>query len=791
MESRSMRRRMRLTVGIVLGLLPTGILPISCVDTSRPNRDATGGRSAAHSGGAGGEDATATGGILADGIVVNSCGDEIDTATDGTAGTTSIGPYLWKSVAIRGGGFVDGIVFSPVEKDLVYARTDMGGAYRWEPAMTGWVALTDWVSRSINNQIGIESIAADPIDANVVYLAAGTYPTAGNGVILRSIDRGATFAKQDIGVRMGGNSDGRSMGERLAIDPNLTSTLYFGSRAAGLMRSVDSGGTWTNVSSFPTLGGMTANGTPLGLSFVLVDPKSGVPGSGSSTIYVGVADVAQGNNLAVSTDAGTTWQSPGGGPTQQMPHHAALDGSGALYLAYDNGPGPNDITAGAIWKYEPAKRLWSDVTPNRGGYGYGGVAVDAAHPGTVVASTLDWWNPDEIYRTTDGGISWIAVGRNARHNPNGAEWLRWGRGGCAAPSFSGWMGDIEIDPFDSNHVMYVTGQGVWTSRNLNSTTVSKIVWTFEDRNLEQTAVIDMVASVHGAFLSCVGDIAGMRHDNLEQPSPTGMYSNPKFGNCSSLDFAGLNPDVVVRSGTLDSAKPGGGHSTDNGRTWKPFPTLPPNAVSTGDGGRVAVSADGTTVIWTLPNSPPAYSTDGGVSWSAVVGLAPGARVVADRQNPGKFYAYLYAGSVGTVYASSDSGKTFATATNGVSFKARGHLVAAFGREGDLWLVTNDTLYHSSSSGENFAAVSGVKNAYALGFGSAATAGSYPAIYLYGTVGSTTGLYRSDDQALTFTLISDDAHQFGTAVAVAGDETIYGRVYVGTNGRGVIYGDPSQ
>ncbi|HTB60907.1 MAG TPA: hypothetical protein VLC06_23710, partial [Polyangia bacterium] len=47
--------------------------------------------------------------------------------------------YNWKNVVVLGGGFVSGIVFSPVEKGLVYARTDVGGAYRWDAAGKAWV----------------------------------------------------------------------------------------------------------------------------------------------------------------------------------------------------------------------------------------------------------------------------------------------------------------------------------------------------------------------------------------------------------------------------------------------------------------------------------------------------------------------------------------------------------------------------------------------------------------------------------------------------------------------------
>ena len=54
--------------------------------------------------------------------------------------------------------------------------------------------------------------------------------------------------------KFGGNEPGRSMGERLAVDPNNNSVLYFGSRTDGLWRSEDYGATWSRVESFPVEG---------------------------------------------------------------------------------------------------------------------------------------------------------------------------------------------------------------------------------------------------------------------------------------------------------------------------------------------------------------------------------------------------------------------------------------------------------------------------------------------------------------------------------------------------------
>jgi len=70
---------------------------------------------------------------------------------DSATPPAATGPYLWKNVNITAGGFVSGIVFSPAQKDVVYARTDIGGAYRWNPAAKRWMPLLDWVTRANAN----------------------------------------------------------------------------------------------------------------------------------------------------------------------------------------------------------------------------------------------------------------------------------------------------------------------------------------------------------------------------------------------------------------------------------------------------------------------------------------------------------------------------------------------------------------------------------------------------------------------------------------------------------------
>jgi len=102
--------------------------------------------------------------------------------------------YTWKNVAIGGGGFVSAIIPSKKEQNLVYARTDVGGAYRWNASTSSWVPLLDWVSEDQVGFLGVEALAIDPQLPNRVYMLVGiSYFNNGKTAILRSNDYGNTF----------------------------------------------------------------------------------------------------------------------------------------------------------------------------------------------------------------------------------------------------------------------------------------------------------------------------------------------------------------------------------------------------------------------------------------------------------------------------------------------------------------------------------------------------------------------------------------------------------------------
>lgn len=325
-------------------------------------------------------------------------------------------PYTWKSVVMKGGGFIDGVMFNPTQPGLAYCRTDVGGAYKWDNQAKIWVQLLNWVAD--DNLEGTESVATDPIDPQRVYIAAGMHQTD-QAAILRSMDQGKTFQTVNVPFRMGGNENGRGVGERLAIDPNANDILYFGSRAAGLWTSKDAALTWNKVDNFPSATSPAApaatgrgrgGGSGVGLSFVVFDPSTGTRGKATQTIYVGSTD-AGASHLFRSTDAGQTWQPVPGQPADLMAVHAGFDTQGIMYAVYGNSPGPGGTTVGAVWKFNPKDGAWTDITPVKGPDripgGYGGLGIDRQHPDTLVVASLNRKDTkpgseddDRIYRTS-------------------------------------------------------------------------------------------------------------------------------------------------------------------------------------------------------------------------------------------------------------------------------------------------------------------------------------------------------------------------------------------------------
>jgi photosystem II stability/assembly factor-like uncharacterized protein len=715
-------------------------------------------------------------------------------------------PYVWRNVVVGGGGFAPNIIYSPVEKGLAYLRTDMGGAYRWDERAQTWIPLQDGMR--IGSYMGIESIAPDPKDPDTVYVAAGMH-YGGESAIMRSADRGTTWQVTPVSFKMGGNEDGRGLGERLAVDPNRTSILLFGSRHDGLQRSDDSGTTWRKVESFPHKGlGVPANWRTrhAGVSFVLFDPKSG-GNAGSSIIYAAVADPAE-HHLYRSRDGGQSWSPVAGEPSPNMlPAKAALDNQGNLFVAYSTSIGPNEVKGGSVWRLETGSDRWTNITPKEpvGSVGgYMGISVDRTRPGRLAVATMNRWQPgDTIWLSNDDGQHWTSLRERSERNIRISPFLTFGE---KEAEFGHWLAALAFDPFDGDRLSYATGATVYQTQDANR---GKLLWKPWVHGIEQTAVITMISPTGGApLISGFGDISGFVHDRLDV-SPPYMHTNPRLPNTNNLDYAGLAPIIVVRSGSVQSRMPVDATlawSSDGGHHWQPL-KVPPMGVAggplerydtTGDA-PIDVSADGSTFIVSTPTV--VTTRDRGKTWHPAEGL-DGARAIADKVDPNLFYAVDF--ETNQILASRDGARTFAPApATGLPkpFKRVGRtdreaqpaLVATPGTRGELWFLTGYRLYRSTDAGSSFQLVSPDDIGIELfGFGKAAPNGAVPAIYAAAEKAGVPGIYRSVDGGKSWTRINDDQHQWGLRFrALTGDPRTFGRVYLATDGRGILYGEPLQ
>lgn len=453
--------------------------------------------------------------------------------------------FKWSTVNMGGGGFVSAVIASPIEEGLFYARTDVGGAYRWDESTSSWVSMMDWVDVSERGLLGVEAIAVDPKAEGTVYMMAGTsYWNEGRSAFLRSKDRGnswevlytwdTTGAKGHKVASFGvhGNGMGRGNGEALAIDPNDSDIMFYGSKNKGLWKSTNNGTSWTHVDAWTEAAGSDTTWNGSGFSFVQYAPGS------SDVLYAGF--LREGSttnntfeNVFTSTDGGETWKAlpipdslratAGGSLVRLMPQRAIVSNDGSFLMAtFADGAGPHTMAwdegwgmiydgfgRGAVLKYDVASNTWSDASPENllyydgekyddldlasGAYQYtvpyGGIAINPNNSNEIAITTegyggAQYWKladgtydmdgqwGTQIYYSTDGGETWVqSFAYNVTTvtmDANGIGWMN--------NSSIHWSGSLAIDPFNSKRIFVTSGNGVFRTEDISAYTLADAPW---------------------------------------------------------------------------------------------------------------------------------------------------------------------------------------------------------------------------------------------------------------------------------------------------------------------------
>ncbi len=699
-------------------------------------------------------------------------GNESDQNNGGGASVpVSDSNWNYSQFAMGGGGFVSG-VFSTSEEGLYYARTDVGGAYRWDKTDGRWKSISYNITEEDVGLLGIDGFAADPDEPNKIYLLAGTsYFSNGKTCIMISHDYGETYETVDVTdkIKAHGNGMGRQNGERIAIDPVNNDIIYVGGRTGGLIKSTDGGKTWNTLQSLTDATKVnTANGN--GICSIVVDPDSS-NGSECTKVYAAISKNGE-DNVWVSNDGGTSWNAVSGLPTNLYPQRMRLDGQGNILITYGATEGPHgDGGDGGIKRLNIADGTVESIEPINSRFG--DVVVDPTNPQRMVAVTENRWvaQPngsfgDEFFRTTDGGKTWESINEKMTMTDGGIPWMN----GYAIH----WCGCLMIDPFDSNKIKVVSGNGVFGCDNIWDDSPE---FYFDSKGIEETVPYELVTIPDGPIITSIGDYDGFVN---ESPFEYGNVHSSKIGSTTSIAAAFGAPDVWVKAGGGDV---GFYYTLDGGENWKQAKSKP----ESGSGkGSVSVSADGKRFFW-APESGVSlyYSDDNGDTWTASEGVHITNYVVCDTVNPN----YVYATSGSGFYVSSDGGKTF---ENTFSLFSAARITVMPGREGVVYLPSMG-LQVSEDHGKTFTRNENLTACLGVGVGKGKDESSPDAIYIWGRPNKddVIGIYWSEDGGATWAPVTQGTMQFGgmgNGHFIKGDVNEYGRCYISTVGLGIIVCD---
>ncbi len=678
--------------------------------------------------------------------------------------------YSWQNVKIGGGGYITGLVIHPTEKNLIYIRTDIGGAYRLDYQKQKWIPLMEMFGSDDFRLYKIESIAVDPTDPNKIYAATGLSSDqwAPPGKILISNNRGQTWQVVDLSVKLGGNDNYRWGGERLRVDPHNTKVLYLGTRNDGLWKSTDYGQNWQRDKNLPVTGTLRE-----GISFITFDPSPK-----SQTIYAGVI----GEGIFRSTNDGQSWEKLVGGPdASYKPMRGVVANNGRLYVTY--------FEAGAVYSYYSGE--WKNISPSTASQaGYCGLSVDPNNPDVVMVSEYFYGFNAQIFRSTNAGNSWQAI-NVAKVKP-----VSWYDIFGQNKGFASAVASLVIDPHQPNRVWLTDWFAVWKTEKINQ---DPSPWETMVDGIEVVVNFDLKSPPSGVPLfSGLADINGFRHTSLtDYPKIEDWLENPPLQDTSSIDYQASNSNLLIRVGgrRYQSSSPiNGGYSLDNGKNWTAFPTLPN---SNSQNGRVAVSANSRRIIWAPENEGVYYSDNLGQSWHQSSGSPSSLSsylwayhqpLAADKVNGSKFYIY----KDGKIYVSINGGTSWQQTTELKSIPdwRIPLLKTAPNREGEVWLSLEDVgLYRSSDSGQSFNKIDSVQKAQLFAFGKNPPGKNNATVFVYGTVNEQKGIFLSEDMGQIWKNISDPQVAIGdTPQVMEGSNQVYGQVFIGTNGRGIYVGN---
>lgn len=660
--------------------------------------------------------------------------------------------YKWYNAYLGANGYATGIMVHPKDKTQVYCRTDVGGAYRLNTEHNVWYSITDDISDSDTNKRSdiVLGMAPDPNDPETIYLA-----TAYD--VLKTTDGGRSWRELGLNRKLT-DSQNRLIGEAIAVDPNDSNTIFFGSDKEGLFISRDGGEHWIRAIGIP-------QDSDYGIRCMVFDENSGESGKGSQTAYVGVS----GYGVYVTHDGGKSFTKMNGSPTHQA--RMKLTG-GRLYVTMMKKSGTMATSMqGGLYVYRNSE--WKNITPPPVyGKDMAALAVRESDPDYIITAMAPFVGTD-MFRSRDGGATWekLAYTRNSA--------------------------DICFNPLNEKELFITYGAGV-----------DKIVDTDEtaarterfDVGIEEFCTM-VTKSVPGAKAKLfTGNLDWGLFRNYELTQRADSIGNPGMADCVSITYSGETPNIMLAAGS--SLNYGTGTalleiSEDYGESFKLVDSWDKSKhiLEAAIGARPNQSGSPNVMIYTFDGDKPGYyiSSDGLKTWqyqewagkgSSSVWARSNQTLAADSVDPDTFYICKN----NQIYVTRDAGGSWKAAS---SIPAPPNnftrITSVPNRAGTIAYTSTTGLYISSNYGSTWRQCDELTWAYAVGFGKGKDDKTL-AMYAYGRKNGRSGIYLSDDMGRTWRIINEQNY-ICAAVHISGDMNTYGRVYVAASGRGVRVGQP--
>lgn len=699
----------------------------------------------------------------------------------------------WKQLPIGGGGYITGMVIHPLNPDIRYLKTDIGGAYRFDPVDGNYDQIinfpfdeheqssgNDMENDGTSNLYGIDGIAIHPTNTNIVYMSADKKLRDKASAIIKSTDQGATWQVINApdGVAFGANQMVRQ-GNNLAINPNNLNELWIGVRGKGLWKL--NGTTYTQVSTAQVPNSAVANH---GIRAIVFDPNN------SNRVYLGY----YGKGVYRSTNGGNTFSLIPNSPTN-INDLSLSAGGNKLYAACRE--------QGVYRLNSPAtSNSWSQIKTGSSAAPYFTVTAHPSNDNIVLTCVSAWnaMNNSKFQVSTNSGTNWTSK----NHSVN--QFYNWHPSQYPGSAIS----QIIFDPVNTNTVYFVDWFSIFKTTNY---TANPIVWdNTESQGHEEVVTLSMVCpptnSNNTLLYSAVADVSGFVHNNLtDYPDDNvkrltnNMPSNLTANEGTGVDFCETDPDFVAfaNCSVWEGDRAGIFYSDNAGVDFYPMTGYQ----DTWGRAKVAVNRNNKQNIVALTNGGIRYTNNKGTSFASSNLTIPFGRgiwegniepLAADRVTAGQFYVYDY--SNGKFYRSTNNGAAWTNvSTLPTSSQWAGGVQATPGHANHVWAYLNNKgLYHSTNGGNSWTKKSALTHARTFTIGKEAPGSNYPTLYVFGRLAGDDNyfIYRSIDAGDTWEQMNDESNFLGNNPGkMAADRNEYGRVFISQGGGGIWYSCPTQ